>query len=512
MGKTFALTAVAMAAVIGLGGGVFNMIKVGDVEAGEFFTLILLLLPLAVALTLPIAALFSAAATYGRLSADNEFVACRASGINLHRLFLPCVVLSVVSAGITFVCINFVLPGMVRRIEEFIWRDPVAYIEQRLKRPKGLAIGNYRLYADQLFVPEPGFVELRPAVFVEIKDDDWKRYGTAERVVLGFRRIEDEVELTLNGFEMSYYDREAKHSFHEGEGQLEAERLPFDFAFDVKFLKLGQLLYYWRNPTDWFEVRRRIDELRAESVRWERSQELWSQWQERASIRLAGESTETIMTAGAAEFVERDGSIRLTDVSVDHTHRGRNVRYRADAASVEVPRIRDAHYAEVRVVLYGASDARSAEPNRSGGRIQLGPYPVDRSFLQSMAERPVESLMTGSGAGEPVQRARDAVEESRAMTLRTVATVVHQRMSFSVSVLVLVLLAAALGIIRRGGHLLTAFGISFIPALGVIVAIVMGKQLAEKAGTHVVGISLMWSGIALVILLDVIVLWKVLRR
>jgi len=67
-------------------------------------------------LTLPIAALFSAASTYGRLSADNEFVACRSSGINIHVLFMPALVLSLFSALVTFVFINFVIPGMVRNL------------------------------------------------------------------------------------------------------------------------------------------------------------------------------------------------------------------------------------------------------------------------------------------------------------------------------------------------------------------------------------------------------------
>ena len=98
MGKTFLLTVVALTAVLGLGGGVLNMIKLGEATPGQLLRLMGLVVPIAVALTLPIAALFSAAATYGRLSADNEFVACRSSGINMHTLFLPTVVLSVVSA------------------------------------------------------------------------------------------------------------------------------------------------------------------------------------------------------------------------------------------------------------------------------------------------------------------------------------------------------------------------------------------------------------------------------
>ena len=79
MGKTFVLTAIAMTAVLGLGGGVLNMIKLGEVTTAQLFRLMMLILPVAAALTLPVAALFSAASTYGRMSSDNEFVACRAN-------------------------------------------------------------------------------------------------------------------------------------------------------------------------------------------------------------------------------------------------------------------------------------------------------------------------------------------------------------------------------------------------------------------------------------------------
>ncbi|MCH9002351.1 MAG: LptF/LptG family permease, partial [Planctomycetes bacterium] len=67
MGRTFLLTAITLTCVLGLGGGVMNMIKLGDVTTGQLFRLMCLVVPIAAALTLPIAALFSAGATYGRL-------------------------------------------------------------------------------------------------------------------------------------------------------------------------------------------------------------------------------------------------------------------------------------------------------------------------------------------------------------------------------------------------------------------------------------------------------------
>ena len=140
MGKTFLLTAAALTGILGLGGGVLEMIELGEVTPGQLVRLMGLVLPVAAALTLPIAALFSAAATYGRLSADNEFVACRSSGINLHVLFLPTVVLSLASAVVTFAFINFLIPGMVRNLNQFVGADVGAFIQQRLNRPRGITL------------------------------------------------------------------------------------------------------------------------------------------------------------------------------------------------------------------------------------------------------------------------------------------------------------------------------------------------------------------------------------
>ena len=137
MSKVFLLTALALSAILGLGGGLLKVIKLGEMTPGQLLWLMALVLPVAAALTLPIAALFSASATYGRLSADNEFVACRSSGINMHVLFLPTLALGLASATVTFLFINFLIPGMVRNLNEFVAMDVGAMIQQRLKRPRG---------------------------------------------------------------------------------------------------------------------------------------------------------------------------------------------------------------------------------------------------------------------------------------------------------------------------------------------------------------------------------------
>jgi len=76
---------------------------------------------------------------------------------------------------------------------------------------------------------------------------------------------------------------------------------------------------------------------------------------------------------------------------------------------------------------------------------------------------------------------------------------------------VLLILGAGLGIIFRGGHFVSAFGLSFIPMLAVVVMIVTGKQIS-RAGDPVIGSIAIWSGLALVIVADVVILGKFLKR
>ena len=76
----------------------------------------------------------------------------------------------------------------------------------------------------------------------------------------------------------------------------------------------------------------------------------------------------------------------------------------------------------------------------------------------------------------------------------------------------LVILAAVLGIVFRGSHVMTAFGISFVPLLFVLLMIVTGKQMSHNAGTHVLGLMMIWSGLLVVAGLDVWTLTRVLRR
>jgi len=89
----------------------------------------------------------------------------------------------------------------------------------------------------------------------------------------------------------------------------------------------------------------------------------------------------------------------------------------------------------------------------------------------------------------------------------------HGRYASIVSCVLLVALGAALGTIFRHGHILTAFFISMGPALFAIFSILLGVKMvkAEPGAMHSY-VSLIWMGNIVVLVIDVVLIGRLVRR
>ncbi|MFQ5412960.1 MAG: LptF/LptG family permease [Phycisphaerae bacterium] len=537
MTKTCVLAALAIGGVFGLGGGVVHMIELGDVTPNQLMRLMLLVVPVAGALTLPIAVMFAATSTYGRLSADNEFVACRSGGINIHGLLLPSVVLSLISASITFGAINYVIPGMVRNLNALIVADIPRFIEQRLHRPRGMTLGgNYRIYADNTSIDasDPDAITLRRVAFVELDGDEWVRFGTARAVRLELTRdraatppagtgaaaetprsaIDAVAGIRTELFGLSCFDRRADYFWDLERQRIGKDKLPPTLPLDVKFLTLGRLFHYRAHPEAWRDVVQRIAALRIAVGTRMIYDRIADAYQRDGRITLAdGDVTLRIDAAGAARR-PRDGSIELTDATLEQTAHGRTNRYHAVRALIGVTRGNTPSDCTLKVDLYDARlvGGTGREPP---GKVTAGPVQIARDLLDRIDALSHDELLrasAGAAQGTAVAKHRAAAVETRDRTVRRITAAIHERLAYSISVFGLVCLGAALGIRFKGAHVVTAFGLSFVPALCVIILIVTGRQMAQNASTHGLGLGMMWSGIVAVALLDLFVLARVVRR
>lgn len=104
-----------------------------DVPFFDVMLLVYFSLPSIIALSVPFATLVGTLMAVGRLSADNEIVALRASGFSLRRIFLPVFVLALFLSGLSFVVNDFLLPqgtlNFGRLYRELLYANPALELE-----------------------------------------------------------------------------------------------------------------------------------------------------------------------------------------------------------------------------------------------------------------------------------------------------------------------------------------------------------------------------------------------
>jgi lipopolysaccharide export LptBFGC system permease protein LptF len=85
---------------------------------------------------------------------------------------------------------------------------------------------------------------------------------------------------------------------------------------------------------------------------------------------------------------------------------------------------------------------------------------------------------------------------------------IHSRASFAISCLVLVLVGCALGMMFRSSNFLSAFAVSFVPAMFSIALIVTGQQVCSHAHNSMgLGLAFIWGGNGIVLMLSIGLLW-----
>ena len=533
MGKAFLLTSVGLMAVLGLGGGVMNMLKLDGISALQLLKIMALVFPVAGTLTLPIAALFAATVTYGRLSADNELVACRSSGINIHELFLPTMVISLASAIVSFIFFNFMIPSMVRNIEEYVASDLPQIIKQKLSSPERLSVDRDRftIFAETANL-EPSTndndktkLKLDGVAFVLMKDDNWTRVGTAGTVEIGFDTPDGTPAITSDMYDLSLYDIKDGRYVDSGHESLGPFTLPATMQVKVKWLTLGDLFEYQRDPASYPPVAEKIKKLQANislvllyrDVRRQfldpvsPGQIMITDGKVRYDIRAAelqlDKQSSHPLFGGGVEIVE------YIDGKKERTIKSDSVAMFVDRNEPDDPRpgvyLQANGNVEIHDPLAPGGIVRDDRRNLPSIRVPQDVIERSRDFTEAkLLNTDLETL----GLSEDIDEDRQDLLDRADKLGRDIIGVMHSRMAFSLSVFSLVILGAALGIVFKGSQVLVAFGISFVPSLFVIVMIMMGKQLIEKSPSPTNGLILIWSGIVIVTLVDVYVMMRVVRR
>ena len=111
-----------------------------------------------------------------------------------------------------------------------------------------------------------------------------------------------------------------------------------------------------------------------------------------------------------------------------------------------------------------------------------------------------------------LQLKRKELIDELGVTTARIHSQIHFRLAFSLGTIWLVILGASLAMILRGGHILVALLLGFIPSVLQLILLLTGKALAMQPGRLELGIGLMWASDVVLVMLDVVVIRWFLRR
>jgi lipopolysaccharide export LptBFGC system permease protein LptF len=554
--KTFALAAVGLTLVLSLCGAMSTILRVEVPTAVTVLHILWLIQPMVLAVTLPVSALFACAIVYGRLAADNEFDACRASGVNIHRLLAPALGLSVFTALFAFAFSSYVIPkaaaGIASRIQYDISKFAFQALKTRgyFKREDKKKNEVQVLHAGRVDLVQEGghdVLLIHDAAFIELKRDELVRCGTVRQGRADFRTAPESGEPMVEAFLtdvrlVDLQDIQQARLYQEKTRPFGSRELPKVLFYDPKWSSLGELLRYKNDPTQLPPLRPQIADIRREARESLFYQRLCSHFATDGPLIIEDESQRYEIRAGSARIIEDSYTPELKDVSVkctwtEESRRKRTRVYQADSATIRLQR----NIANTRDVVLiglqgGVTFTDSAQPGKTFPHAALDLQSVaapaslledDRGYsdarllgLDEIAGRKIrsrEQLQTAVkplGLGPQIEKLRLKALLDMLRQRHEIIGSLHSRLSLCASALVTIILAAALGIIFRNGQFLTAFAISFLPALAIVALNMLGRRQAESIDPylHALGVGIIWAGILLLALADVVILRRYLRR
>ncbi len=540
--KTFGLTLAALTALFTMGGGLYNIVRFEGISATDVFVFIPILIPIVVTLTMPMAALFAATMVYGRLAADNELQACRAAGINIHRLLLSVVLLAVFVAAFSMLVGNFVIPDFMQKIDSFARSNVRDLVAQQLQHKGFIHRGRadedrYTITAEQVqgvsdaALRAKGFEIADGLSYLLITNPTFlhvDRAGELARFTVG-RHVLCVFDTRVSPLEVTFHVQDGqdfevgKRALRIDQQQIGPVQVPLPSPFRLTTTDL-RALWHWRHAP--WEVPKMLEGMQkflSDMTRQRFGAYCAAQLQDGRTLRLTDEyGQEYALTARSAQGGS-DGAVlghgRIEVRTPQHVLK--NV-YEAERVDVSAAPLLKRMLVQIRLSKTPAQDVLEYDV-RAGVKTsprhkealsieqvllpaaveqEMGPYTA-QAVLDPAVSLPLDDSLAGRRAG---------LQKLAQEFGRKIVATINFRLGYTSSVLVTLLMGAALGVIFRGARALAAFALALVPFFSVLVLIVIGQKLTEDAQTTQLGPLVAWGGLVLVLLADGVILRLGVRR
>jgi len=500
--KVFLLATVALTLIASMG-SMYRPIQKYGVGPQQVFQLLGYFLPIMLTFVLPMSALFAASLVYGRFASDNELDACRASGISFTTVMYPGLFLGVLVSITTLVLSFHVVPAFVHRAERTIKANAEQILFRNIQRKGYYAIpdNRYRVFADHASAETD---TLQGVVIIETRDGGVTKLITADAARIEFETQKNFNEVTITAKDVFQIDKHGRQAYMAS--------LPVRSTFaslltdDIKFQRIDDIKRIQADKLHFYPIREVAYRCRAQ-----------------LAIEMLAEQIRRTLSAGQYfEFVGKDRKVLFTAAGCTATSKDYIVELEGPIVLVELHKDLgtvtarwDCQRGRIQLESADRPDATLDlildSPRHDRGDFKgiaqkhvIKYLPLPRNIEEILTEdRLLETIASLDSETPPVAEPSETLRTLKRQVSRKIERTeleigaeVHSRLVFGLGCSLLIMAGIALGVVFKGGHLLTAFGASSIPAAALIIFIMTGKEMTKNPSMSMMtGIMVMWAGL-----------------
>lgn len=506
--------------------------------------LVVLTLPTMMSLTLPIAALFAATIVYGRFSQDNEMVACRASGISTISILKPAILLGAAVTIVSLTLNSFITPRVVRMAQTALQANGRSIAYHMLRSQSGVRWKgkNWVIHADRIDEATDsidGLVVIRPRLPRGNESKGGALLVVAPKALIQFTTRNGQTWLRFDSIDAAMAStRQGEYSFAETDVPPLVFKLPSLVEENAAWYDWPKMVRILRNPAESKEVRSFLSNIRRKLC----------------NTMLAGQIARSIQAGkayqqlkdsdGAHAYYVDAGSAKVGAGGVLHLSAGLRA---GKFVPVQVVVMANGEPYQIVTGQSGTIEARASEfakilgsrldsfvtiklTNAKVRTLTAGAGDVQYRQSWSIGQLPMPTYVTDKARAVPLNqicsRAKELTGDDQIQRWVTflrdkvikrltdkVTAEMNVRLAYSLSCLLMVATGAALGLMLRGGQVMSAFAISVIPAALVITMMVTGKQMATNPAVPLwLGLVVIWLGVVMLLAADLTIYYRLSRK
>ncbi len=517
--KVFVLSAMALGVIMSLG-SLLRPVQEYGVGPKQVLDLLYYFMPITLTFVLPVAALFATSLVYGRIAADNEFDACKASGISPAMLFYPGLILAIIVSIANLLLSFHVVPVYVRKAEAAVKADAKQILFRNIQRQGYYCLpgGQFRIYADAVDVKNSGLLGV---AIIDADKSREKRLITAESATINFDDTAKTNEVKVfakNAFQFDEYGGaffKAISIIGEFESPM-SDSVKFRKIDQMNAIKAAPINYYPVALTAWNAYEQLTLEMLFGEINNVLSAETANFYQlhnDESLIRFTGEKT---VLNNANSTIEIVGKVVLFEYSKSTGELAKN--YRGEKLVIQLSAETAVRPSSKIILTFPNAVWLDRGIEYMKPRYTAKDLVLPDSVAAKLGEDVIDTAKKHLYLDNPSKKLSALIAEMKRkirVTLVEIKAEIHSRLVFGIGCITLILIGIELGIKYRGGHLLTAFGFSSIPAAALLIFIMAGKNITKNQRSGFgdeIGVAFMWLGLFILSIVAVSLYRKILRN